>query len=124
MLISWCSATDTVKDAVIYEDLVELMNWKESLEIQELSNTVQTAIAKKPLSLKLYLLPNYKTTSQSIKGVVGPGSISTNQYRSYGVPTIRSDLPAPRIKRVSDNKVTYCVGIWRGGYLEWLVIHM
>jgi len=30
--------------------------------------------------------------------------IATSNYRTYGVPTIRSDLPSPIIKRISDNK--------------------
>ena len=31
------------------------------------------------------------------------GAVPTHNYRSYGVATIRSDLPAPRIRRVGDN---------------------
>ena len=49
------------------------------------------------------LLPNYRTSSQSYRAT--SGAIPTEHLRSYGVPTIRSDLAAPRIKRVSDNKV-------------------
>ena len=50
------------------------------------------------------LLPNYRTTSQKYRATTG--TIPTNHLRSYGVPTIRSDLAAPRIKRVSDSKVS------------------
>lgn len=38
-----------------------------------------------------------------IKATVG--GVPSHNYRTYGVPTIRSDLPAPRIRRVSDHTV-------------------
>ena len=41
-----------------------------------------------------------KTSSQAIAATVG--GISTREFPSFGVPTVRSDLPAPRVKRVSD----------------------
>ncbi|KAI6660857.1 EF-hand domain-containing family member B-like [Oopsacas minuta] len=41
-----------------------------------------------------------KTSSQAISATVG--GISTRHFPSFGVPTVRSDLPAPRVKRVSD----------------------
>ncbi|XP_045394094.1 EF-hand domain-containing family member B [Lemur catta] len=43
---------------------------------------------------------DYKTTSSEINAVVG--AIPSICYPIYGVPTIRSDIPAPRIRRVSD----------------------
>uniref|UniRef100_F7DEC2 EF-hand domain family member B n=1 Tax=Equus caballus TaxID=9796 RepID=F7DEC2_HORSE len=43
---------------------------------------------------------HYKTTSSEICAVVG--AVPSTCYPIYGVPTIRSDLPAPRIRRVSD----------------------
>ncbi|XP_072649023.1 EF-hand domain-containing family member B isoform X1 [Canis lupus baileyi] len=42
----------------------------------------------------------YKTTSSEISAVVG--AIPSTCYPIYGVPTIRSDIPAPRIRRISD----------------------
>ena len=50
------------------------------------------------------LMSNYRTSSEMIKATVG--RTPTLNYRTYGVPTIRSDLPAPRIKRVSDHTVS------------------
>lgn len=47
---------------------------------------------------------NYRTSSQTIGATVG--SISNLNYPTCGVPTIRSDKAAPRIKRVSDNTVS------------------
>ncbi|XP_037684141.1 EF-hand domain-containing family member B isoform X2 [Choloepus didactylus] len=43
---------------------------------------------------------HYKTTSSEINAVVG--AIPSVCYPIYGVPTIRSDIPAPRIRRISD----------------------
>ncbi|KAK3735039.1 hypothetical protein RRG08_001829 [Elysia crispata] len=47
---------------------------------------------------------NHSTSNSMYNAVVGPGGISTRDFRTYGVPTIRSDLSAPRIKRVDDRK--------------------
>ncbi|XP_015441255.1 EF-hand domain-containing family member B [Pteropus alecto] len=43
---------------------------------------------------------HYKTTSSEISAVVG--AVPSPCYPIYGVPTIRSDIPAPRIRRISD----------------------
>ncbi|NWW82174.1 EFHB protein, partial [Climacteris rufus] len=43
---------------------------------------------------------NYQTTSSQYNAVVG--GIPTSCYPLCGVPTIRSDLPVPRIRRLSD----------------------
>ena len=50
------------------------------------------------------LMSNYHTSSEMIKATVG--GVPAHNYRAYGVPTIRSDLPAPRIRRVSDHTVS------------------
>uniref|UniRef100_A0A8C9F9G4 EFHB C-terminal EF-hand domain-containing protein n=1 Tax=Pavo cristatus TaxID=9049 RepID=A0A8C9F9G4_PAVCR len=43
---------------------------------------------------------DYQTTSSQYNAVVG--GLPTNNYPVCGVPTIRSDIPAPRIRRISD----------------------
>ena len=50
------------------------------------------------------LMSNYHTSSEMIKATVG--GVPSHNYRPYGVPTIRSDLPAPRIRRVADHTVS------------------
>ncbi|XP_042280325.1 EF-hand domain-containing family member B [Thunnus maccoyii] len=45
--------------------------------------------------------PDHFITSSSIIGAVGGGPF-TSSSRAFGIPSVRSDLPAPRIKRVSD----------------------
>eukprot|EP00117_Sycon_ciliatum_P027605 scpid62205/ scgid22387/ EF-hand domain-containing family member B len=44
----------------------------------------------------------YFTWSRQTNSVVG--GVRTEGWRSYGVPTIRSDLAAPRLRRVSDRR--------------------
>uniref|UniRef100_A0A3P8U8V3 EF-hand domain-containing protein n=1 Tax=Amphiprion percula TaxID=161767 RepID=A0A3P8U8V3_AMPPE len=48
--------------------------------------------------------PDHFVTSSSLIGAVsdGPVALSKSGSRTYGIPSVRSDLPAPRIKRVSD----------------------
>ncbi|XP_041911683.1 EF-hand domain-containing family member B [Arvicola amphibius] len=43
---------------------------------------------------------HYKTTSSEISATVG--AVPSICYPIYGVPTVRSDIPAPRIRRISD----------------------
>uniref|UniRef100_A0A3B5ADA7 EF-hand domain family member B n=1 Tax=Stegastes partitus TaxID=144197 RepID=A0A3B5ADA7_9TELE len=45
--------------------------------------------------------PDHFMTSSSLIGAVSDGPV-TSSGRTYGIPSVRSDLPAPRIKRVSD----------------------
>ena len=63
----------------------------------------QTARQRAPLLVRT---PggSYRTSSQTIGATVG--GISNTNYPTCGVPTIRSDKAAPRIKRVSDNTVS------------------
>ncbi|KAM9353554.1 EF-hand domain-containing family member B [Symphorus nematophorus] len=45
--------------------------------------------------------PDHFTTTSSLIGAVSDGPF-TSSSRTYGIPTVRSDLPAPRIRSVSD----------------------
>lgn len=48
---------------------------------------------------------HYRTSSQMISSVVG--ALPTgSEHHTYGVPTIRCDRPAPRIRRVGDSTVS------------------
>ncbi|XP_065052077.1 EF-hand domain-containing family member B-like [Rhopilema esculentum] len=44
---------------------------------------------------------DFKTSSQTINAVVG--GVKTGDWKFNGIPTIRSDLPAPRIRRIGDS---------------------
>ncbi|KAM9782540.1 EF-hand domain-containing family member B [Neosynchiropus ocellatus] len=52
---------------------------------------------------RLRAAPEHFTTSSSIFGSGNGESPEQPDSRTFGVPTVRSDLPAPRIKRVSDS---------------------
>ncbi|XP_067854869.1 EF-hand domain-containing family member B [Heptranchias perlo] len=65
------------------------------LDIGSSAKTVRT-ITKKEDRAK----DHYRTTSSLINAVVG--GYSTANYRTFGVPTIRTDLAAPRFRRISD----------------------
>ncbi|XP_041374542.1 EF-hand domain-containing family member B-like [Gigantopelta aegis] len=43
---------------------------------------------------------NHHTSAQMINAVVG--GVDTRDYRKYGVPTVRIDIAAPRIRRIND----------------------
>lgn len=58
-----------------------------------------------PRRLKMQIdkaIGDHRTSAGMINAVVG--GVSTRDYRTYGVPTIRTDIHAPRIRRVDDHK--------------------
>ncbi|XP_078092130.1 EF-hand domain-containing family member B isoform X2 [Mustelus asterias] len=65
------------------------------LDIGSSAKTLRTIIKEEDRSNG-----HYWKTSSLINGVVG--SYSPDDYPTYGVPTIRTDLAAPRFRRISD----------------------
>lgn len=105
MLARWA----TREGCVVYEDLVMLMNWNYPLEEERLMLIAQYTADHAPSTSepdttlsKLQVSENYMTSSQAYRAVTG--DLSTLKYRTFGVPTVRSDLAAPHLKRVSDSK--------------------
>uniref|UniRef100_A0A8C0H5S9 EFHB C-terminal EF-hand domain-containing protein n=1 Tax=Chelonoidis abingdonii TaxID=106734 RepID=A0A8C0H5S9_CHEAB len=47
-----------------------------------------------------HVFADYRTTSSQYNATVG--GLPPTCYPLYGIPTIRSDIPAPRIRRISD----------------------
>ncbi|KFU85118.1 EF-hand domain-containing family member B, partial [Chaetura pelagica] len=47
-----------------------------------------------------HIFANYQTSSSQYNSVVG--GLPTTCYRVCGVPTVRSDIPAPQIRRIND----------------------
>ncbi|NXC92543.1 EFHB protein, partial [Certhia familiaris] len=71
---------------------------QEDLELKEPENSEKTS---KPLTRSTdRVYANYQTTSSQYNAVVG--GIPASCYPLRGVPTIRSDIPAPRIRRIAD----------------------
>ncbi|XP_010888160.2 EF-hand domain-containing family member B isoform X1 [Esox lucius] len=69
----------------------------EDLEPVEVGSTLKTP---KTLSRPRTVPDHFVTSSSLIRAVVG--GFPTTDCRTYGIPTVRTDLPAPRIKRISD----------------------
>ncbi|KAK4828366.1 hypothetical protein QYF61_026088 [Mycteria americana] len=71
---------------------------QEDLALKELGSSEKTP---KMLTRSTdHVFANYQTTSSQYNAVVG--GLPTTCYPVCGVPTIRSDIPAPRIRRISD----------------------
>ena len=108
MLVRWCGGDS----GVMCSDLVALINWK-SEPNQSVLDRVAANIGQ---TTSPHLKSKYRTSSQKIKAIVGEVKLLTTQ--SHGVPTIRSDLPAPRIKRVADHTVSSRHSITNSNY-DW-----
>ncbi|XP_071239777.1 EF-hand domain-containing family member B isoform X2 [Salvelinus alpinus] len=70
----------------------------EDLEPVEVGSMLKTP---KTLNRPRTIQDRFITSSSLIRAVVG--GLPTTDYRMYGTPTVRTDLAAPRIKRVSDS---------------------
>ena len=88
-----------------FKAFVNFLNWKDYLhngkpgEEYEKVGNVPKSIDPAPFG--------YETSAGKIKSTIGgAGFTDTRDWRRYGVPTVRSDIPAPRLRRVSD-KVNY-----------------
>ncbi|NXL62230.1 EFHB protein, partial [Chordeiles acutipennis] len=82
---------DTKKD-------YELLLKQEDLVLKEPGSSEKSP--KPPTRLTDHVFASYQTTSSQYNAVVG--GLPTTCYPVCGVPTIRSDIPAPRIRRISD----------------------
>jgi len=99
LLMSYCvGTTDNV--GVDYVKFANFLNWKDktTLPVELVSTTETPPTLSKQIDQNL---TNHKT-SASVIGALS--SVSTGRYTTYGTPTVRTDLAAPTLKRVSDNK--------------------
>jgi len=99
-----------------YEEFSNFLNWKDKMQLGEIPSTVkgetaeaeskeegQNAGETSPVRLQKQIdkaVGGWKTSSSQFNAVTG--KIRTQGWRAYGVPTIRSDLPAPTTRRVAD----------------------
>ncbi|NXX83725.1 EFHB protein, partial [Urocolius indicus] len=80
------------------EPLLNMHGCKEDLVLKELGSSAKSP---KPLERSTdHVFTNYQTTSSQYNAVVG--GLPTTCYPVCGIPTIRTDLSAPQIRRVSD----------------------
>ncbi|NXP81305.1 EFHB protein, partial [Ramphastos sulfuratus] len=84
-------------DALVPEDVNEKPLLKEHVALRELGSSEETPETRRSTDC---VFANYQTTSSQYNAVVG--GLPTIRYPVCGVPSIRSDIPAPRIRRVSD----------------------
>ncbi|KAK2547717.1 EF-hand domain-containing family member B [Acropora cervicornis] len=114
-LLAYC---DVDGDGQInYAEFANFLNWKDKMlpggmhstkkeseegvkENQEKGETSPTRIEKQIDKA----VGGWKTSSSQFNAVTG--GIRTSGWRAYGVPTIRSDLPAPITRRVADSTVS------------------
>jgi len=101
MLLAYC---DVNQDGRIdYVEFSNFLNWKDKMpsgldiKVDDEGEEIKTLQKQVDASND-----TYQTSSSIINAVVG--KVPTHAYRAYGVPTVRSDLPAPRIRRVGDSK--------------------
>ncbi|XP_065834963.1 EF-hand domain-containing family member B-like [Oscarella lobularis] len=92
LVMDWCDADGDGQ--IDYDEFVSFLNWHQPIPSPPGRPGFTRQIDKSG--------NDYKTSSQTINAVVGGGI--TQEFRTHGVPTIRSDLPAPRIRRLDDRK--------------------
>ncbi|XP_022098378.1 EF-hand domain-containing family member B-like isoform X2 [Acanthaster planci] len=99
-LIDYC---DSNQDGYIdHTEFANFLNWKDKMQ-QGSERPEQGAEDVERLKKQIdRSIGEHRTSASMINAVVG--GVSTRDYRTYGIPTIRSDLAAPKIKRISDNK--------------------
>ncbi|XP_071791853.1 EF-hand domain-containing family member B-like [Asterias amurensis] len=102
-LILYC---DNNKDGYIdYAEFANFLNWKDKMQQGVEAPEAMEQSEEDVGTLKKQIdqsIGEHRTSASMINAVVG--GVSTKDHRLYGIPTIRSDLAAPRIKRISDTK--------------------
>ena len=101
-LIEYCDSDGDGK--IDYLDFCNFLNWKYDKPSDKPPKEAAAESEDPPRARQVRQidgsLGDHKTSSSIINAIAG--RTPTDGYRSFGVPTIRSDLPAPRIKRVGD----------------------
>ncbi|XP_071943653.1 EF-hand domain-containing family member B-like [Antedon mediterranea] len=100
-LISYCDANND--GTIDYNEFANFLNWKDKMSSEETLLAPSTAAAHMPDVISKQIdqaVGEHRTSSSMINAAVG--GVSTQGYRKYGVPTIRSDLAPPIVRRISD----------------------
>ncbi|XP_031556686.1 EF-hand domain-containing family member B-like [Actinia tenebrosa] len=107
-LLTYCDADQDGQ--INYTEFANFLNWKDQMpsgkssgtSLSDKEGTQQEEVASpKTLSKQIdKAVGGWKQSSMLVNATVG--GVKTNNWRAYGTPTIRSDLAAPRIRRVGD----------------------
>lgn len=109
LLMSYCGGED---GGIDYIKFANFLNWKDKMPIVFSASQTKSGMDDKSKTDKIPETPTLRKqidkaltdhkTSSSLIGAGATGPMRRFQYRTYGVPTVRSDLPAPHLRRVSD----------------------
>jgi len=105
--LNWKDKMPTGLDATKASPVVEEAKEKVLVQDGDLQPRTPQSAENTPRRLQKQIdiaIGDHRTSASMINAVMGPDGISTKGYRCYGVPTIRTDIPAPRIRRVDDRK--------------------
>jgi len=107
---------DTATGEIDYLAFINFLNWKDKMpsglpperEVASAPSTNHQPLADRPsppLTAQIDRnIGGHRTSSAMLNATVG--GVSSKGYRTYGVPTVRTDLAAPRFRRISD-RVNY-----------------
>jgi len=97
LLMDTCSQSTNESRSIDYVHFANLLNWKNKMPVDD-----DIKLSKEQIIQQIdKAVTNHKTSSSCINATCG--GIKTNEWHTYGVPTVRSDIPAPVIRRVSDH---------------------
>ncbi|MEE6466045.1 hypothetical protein FKM82_006809 [Ascaphus truei] len=95
---------DETQDLSLKEKVVQTSGPPEGLlKPEDLTLKEEGGCEKTPITLSKsvnQVLDMYRTSSSQVNAVVG--GPSSAYYRTFGIPTIRTDIAPPRIRRISD----------------------
>lgn len=107
LLMSYCVGADSQTESqesgeigIDYVKFANFLNWKDklTLPLEKEVGTPETPTLSKQIDKAV----TQHMTSSSVVGALN--GISTNNYRTYGIPTVRTDLSAPVLRRINDKK--------------------
>ncbi|CAK8674005.1 unnamed protein product [Clavelina lepadiformis] len=110
LLMSYCSSSeekDTAGNGLLidYLKFANFLNWKDKMPLPADKKTGKELPVPETPTIKKQIdraITQHKTSS-SVIGSSALGGVSTQEYRVYGIPTVRADKAAPNLRRVSDH---------------------
>nr|XP_002120382.3 EF-hand domain-containing family member B-like [Ciona intestinalis] len=106
LLMSYCCAESTDKEheaKIDYVKFANFLNWKDKMPMSADKKTgKELPIPDTPtIQKQIDRAVTQHKTSSSVIGALS--AVDASQYRKYGIPTVRSDIAPPKLRRVSDH---------------------